>query len=800
MELKCMWMRRLAVVSVMVALVGCSRDPQVVKKRYLESGNKYFDRTKYKEASIMYRRALATDRKYGEAWYHLSLTFLKLNQIANAVGPLRNAIELLPKGSTESNDANLHLAEILLVAAQASDAPNRTAQLMEEVQAIAKAFLSRDANSFEGHKITADMMLVQAVQQYQHNDITNSKKTMEDAIAEYRKTLALKSGEPTVMLSLARTLSLYGENGEAEQLYRTVIDKNEKNTDKNTKTGSAGYLELYRLYMAQRKLADAEAILKRAIANNPKDFNFVTVLAAHYFSNNNRPEGAKVLDQLKANFKDYPQAYFTAGDFYLRLNDGPEAIKQYEEGLKKDPGKKLDYQKRMIEVLIHDGKMAQAYEKNLDILKANPKDPEARGLKASFLLDKGDVNQAINELQAVVTARPDNFVARFHLGRAHFAKGEYEQARQQFEKAIELRPDYIPPRLALSQVALARGDSDSALKYSEQVLKQNPQSGAARLLQSAALMRMQKFNESRTVLNQLVAANPKQPDTLLEIGVLDLMEKKFGEAGEVFHRAYEADPSNARGLLGQAEALILQNKVDDAVKLIAAESQKYPNRLDLRRDLANLKGRAGRYDEALQDYNFLLAKYKDSPRLEGEIFAQEGVVFNLKRDTPSAIEAYKRAKELIPESTMVLNNLALLLDNTGQHVEARKIYEQSISRDPSNPEALNNLAYLMAETGGNLDEALTLATRAKQKLPTLYEVSDTIGWIYLKKNLADSAVDIFKDLVVKAPDNPIYHYHYAMALMQKGDRVGASKQCQIALEKKPSKEDEGRIRDLMART
>ena len=794
-----MLMRLFVPVVLLFALVGCSRDPQVVKKRYLESGNKYFERGQYKPASIMYRRALSTDMKYGEAWYRLAMVNLKLGQVANAVGPLRRAVELLPKGSKERNESNLNLAEIMLVAAQSADVTKQTTQLTQEVENIAKSFLDQDPNSFEGNKLQADLKFVEAYADLRRNDITNSKKAMEEAIAQYRKALTIKPGDSKATLSLARTLSMYGETGEAEQLFRAIVDRNEK-ADKDSKTGTSGYIELYRLYMAQKKTADAEAILKRGIANNPKEFNFYTVLAAHYFSSNNRAEGAKVLDTVKSNFKDFPQAYFTAGDFYLRLNDGPEAIKQYEEGEKHDGGHRLDYQKRIIEVLIHDGKMAQAYEKNLEILKANPKDPEARGLKASFLLDKGDVNQAINELQAVVTARPDNFVARFHLGRAHFAKGEYEQARQQFEKSIELRPDYIPPRLALSQVALARGDSETALKYAEQVIKQNPQSGAARLLQSAALMRMKKFNESRTVLSALVAANPKQPDTLLEIGVLDLMEKRFQEAAESFHRAYDADPSNSRGLLGQAEAMLLLNKPEEAIKLIEAESNKYPNRLDLKRNLADLKGRTGHLDEALNDYNYLLAKYKDSPRQEGEIFAQEGMVYSLKKNGPQSIEMYKKAKDLLPDNTLVLNSLALLLDSSGQHAEARKIYEQSISRDPNNPAALNNLAYLMAETGGNLDEALTLATRAKQKLPTLYEVSDTIGWIYLKKNLADSAVDIFKDLVAKSPDNAIYHYHYAMALMQKGDKAGAAKQCQIALEKKPSKEEEGRIKELMSRT
>ena len=76
-------------------------------------------------------------------------------------------------------------------------------------------------------------------------------------------------------------------------------------------------------------------------------------------------------------------------------------------------------------------------------------------------------------------------------------------------------------------------------------------------------------------------------------------------------------------------------------------------------------------------------------------------------------------------------------------------YRDAMKIDPNNAMVLNNLAYLMTQTGGNLDEALTLAQRAKQQLPNLTEVSDTIGWIYMKKNLNDSAIEIFRDLTTQ---------------------------------------------------
>ena len=787
-------LRILTFFCISLTLVNCSFDPQVVKKKYLDSGNKYYDKGRYKEAQLMYKRALSKDPKYGEAYFKLAMTALKMNQAANAVPALRRAAELMPKGSKESNEANLSLAEILLAAAQTADLPEaRTKPLTDEVNEITDTFLKRDPNSYEGHKLRADILLTDAIHLYRKQDMARSKSTLEQSIAEYRLTAAARPDDKIVPMSLARALSLDGNLGEAEQLYKTALEKDP--------TNAAAYVELYRIYLTQKKIAEAEAVLKKAIAANPKATNFQTMLAAHYFSNGNRPEGVKILESMKKDLKTYPAAYFTAGDFYLRVRDSENAMKQYQEGEIKDKAHKADYQKRVIQVLVDQGKTALAYEKNLEILKENPKDPEARGLKATFLLDKGDINQAINELQAVVTARPDNFVARFQLGRAHYAKQEFEQARQQFDKAIQLRPDYMPPRLALAQVALARGEFDTAGKIAQEALKVDPSSGAARLLLSAAMMREGQYKESRATLMTVLAAAPKQPETLLELGVLNLMEKRYEDAATSFRKAYDADPANLKGLLGESEAYLDMGKPDQAISLIQTEVDRFPARNDMKRSLATIQFRTGHIDEGIATFRSLIPAFKDNPTLQGELYGQIADGYIRKKDFPTAIETLRKAHALVPDSTQVTNSLALLLENGGNHVEARKLYQESISRKGDDPEALNNLAYLMAETGGNLDEALTLATRAKQKLPNLLEISDTIGWIYLKKNLSDSAADVFKEITAKAPQNPTYHYHYAMAFMQKGDRANAKKQCELALEAKPKdKEEADRIRELMSKT
>ena len=49
-----------------------------------------------------------------------------------------------------------------------------------------------------------------------------------------------------------------------------------------------------------------------------------------------------------------------------------------------------------------------------------------------------------------------------------------------------------------------------------------------------------------------------------------------------------------------------------------------------------------------------------------------------------------------------------------------------------------------AEEGLDLDAALTMAQRARQLAPNATAMADTVGWIYIKKNLPDSAIAVVR--------------------------------------------------------
>jgi tetratricopeptide (TPR) repeat protein len=775
---------------LIAAGTSCSRDPNVRKAAYVQKGNEYFDKGKYKEASIMYRTALQRDAKFGDAHYRLALAELKMEQPVAAVGELRRAVELLKPDRPERTDARVKLADIYLDYLER--AAKREADIVDEVQRTFDDLLKADPKSVDGHRLKGRLFFVMAEDAASKHEDAKMKEALQNAIVELKTANSLKPDQTNVVVYLARTLTADQQLGEAEKLYRGLVEREKGNIQT--------YMELYRMYMFQNQPDQAEAILKKAIENNPKKYELLINLAQHYYGRKRRDDVVHVLETLKSHAKDYPQAFEQAGLFYFRLGDGAEAMRQYEDGIKASPARKAFYQKLIIEVLMAQGKREEAKKINDQILAADPKDNDGLSMQAGLLLDKGDLQNAVTQLQTVVTRAPGNFVAHYNLGRGLAEKGDIEPARAQFNEALRLRPDYTAARLALAQLQISKGEYEAAIKTADDILSYERGNIKARLLRAAAFLRSNQTAKAKDELKQILEHYPNSEEAMMQMGVVLVAEQKYKEAEDAFRKCYDLNPANAGGLLGMTEVMMAEKQPERALQALRAEIQKYPTRPEFHLALGNLYVRAGKLDMGIAEFNGLLDKADRKSPTAADLYVRLGETHMLAQNLPAAIDDLKKAHDILPTNSMILNTLATLLTNAGQKNEAKAAYESALRIDSDNPVALNNLAYIIAESpGGDLNQALTFAQRANQKLPQAYEIADTLGWIYLKKNLPDNALELFKNNVTKVPKNPTYRYHLAMALFQKGDKLHAKQELQTALTNSPTKEEAANIKELIGK-
>src|ERR1700746_1164794 len=99
-----------AVCLVAALLTGCSRDPNVRKQKYVESGQRYYDKGQYREAEIQFENAIQVDSRFADAHYKLALAATKLQQWPTAYQELLTTVQIQP----EHYAAHLDMANLLI--------------------------------------------------------------------------------------------------------------------------------------------------------------------------------------------------------------------------------------------------------------------------------------------------------------------------------------------------------------------------------------------------------------------------------------------------------------------------------------------------------------------------------------------------------------------------------------------------------------------------------------------------------------------------------------------------------------
>src|SRR5215467_12568372 len=108
----------LVICFLAAVLTGCSRDPNVRKQKYYESGMRYFEKGKYREAAIQFGNAVQIDPRYTQAHYQLAQSYLKLENWSLAFQELDRTVQLDP----DNFQAQIDMSNMLVAAGEYSQA------------------------------------------------------------------------------------------------------------------------------------------------------------------------------------------------------------------------------------------------------------------------------------------------------------------------------------------------------------------------------------------------------------------------------------------------------------------------------------------------------------------------------------------------------------------------------------------------------------------------------------------------------------------------------------------------------
>ena len=195
------------------------------------------------------------------------------------------------------------------------------------------------------------------------------------------------------------------------------------------------------------------------------------------------------------------------------------------------------------------------------------------------------------------------------------------------------------------------------------------------------------------------------------------------EAEYHFARSAEIEPRRADPLVGLGDARLRQGRVEDAVQSYRRALAVDPAQREAPSHLAIALVRAGRPAEALATLGELSSRPGDDPALQLALARAQASL----GDPRSAIERYREALRLRPESSAAATELAWILATSPEPelrdpAEALRLAESALRTGPPSALALDALAAACAASGRfdaaaeQAQRALALATRANPPL------------------------------------------------------------------------------------
>ena len=703
-------------------LTGCS-NPQKAKQKYLESGQRYYEKEQYREAAIQFQNALHLDPRFADAHYKLALTQLKLGQWQDAYQQLTTTITLDP----HNYDARLEKAKLMIFGHQYPDAKEQLDLLVQ-----------KEPNNPDVYLALADY----------YNSGTKDKGA---AIAALHKVLQLDPKRSDAYLSLGVVQTSTQQWDEAEANMKKAAELEPKSP--------AIPLALGSFYQLRGRFPEAEQAFQRGIQLAPDDPNPRVALASLYLSENKRAEAESFLRDSKKYFPRSSSGYRLLGDFFWHTSQYDKAEAEYASLYRdhpKDPVVKGNY----IQLLILRDHLEDARRLTEELVKADPTNTDAQVYKGEIEIRSGKASDAMNTLQGVLKTDPQNAVAHYQLGLAFDELGKASRAETEWRETVRLRPDIVEAHRALAVAAIHNKDVAALSQEADQIIALAPAAPAGYLMRAIAELERKQYTAADQYSRTALEKEPNNPAAYVQLGNIRMAENRPGDAQKAYQQALDLDPNSGDALGGVLNVDIAQKQPEKAISTIKAQVAKYPNNSDFHVMLGLL------LEKQTKDFTGAEAEFQQAIKLNQSNMAAYlnlGLLQNERGAPDTALQTYLEAVQTSPKEVGFYLLAGAIYENKSDWEQARQMYQKVLAAQPENPVASNNMAYVMLQEGGNVDVAFQMAQTAHRLLPENPSSADTLGWAFYHKHIYTSAINLFKEALQKDPASALYNYHLGLA-------------------------------------
>lgn len=690
---------------------GCSNSA-VQKASHYKKGMEYVSSGNVKAAILEFRNAIKIDPKYADARYQLGLAYMKARQPANAFKELERAASLDP----ENTDALIKTAEIYFLGNHSNESREKIRKIFEKDKNFPDAYaLLAQIELKEANVQAAEKAISRALELKTDESryfvisafVMSAANRLDQAERALRKAVKLDP-RPDHYKALAQFFLSRKRNVEAEQIFRDLIAKY---PDK-----PQSYLDLAMFYMSQGKPVEAEKSILDAIHRNPEAPGSYIFLGNFYRRARAFEKAEQAYKNAIGKSKSPSNIRTLLADLNCETGKYDLAAREVESVLAADPGNPPAKLVRA-KLLIHDLKYDQAQSILDRLIKDSPRWGEAYFLKGVAHFGKGETEFSMKAVDRAIGLNPRDANARTLRAENLLLKRDFKVARDEAVKALQSAPYNLRAAIILGKAELSLGENDRAVKIFEELERHAPENVEILYNESAAYQAEGNVQKTRDTLEKILAIDPAFTPALVNLTRLLVRDQKADEAVARVNQAIQKSPDKAENLILLAGLMDdYGNSPEQALQLLEKVRKISPELPIGYTMTAGILVRQGKAGEAIRKYKTLLElkpAFAEGHMAMGTLLEQTG-------DYAGASAAYTKALELRPNFAAAANNLAWIIANSpdpdlGEALRLALIAKEDYPEDPNIADTLGWIHYKR----GSQKLALTQFTMATEKNPDM---------------------------------------------------------------------------------
>uniref|UniRef100_A0A6I8RKZ9 DnaJ heat shock protein family (Hsp40) member C3 n=1 Tax=Xenopus tropicalis TaxID=8364 RepID=A0A6I8RKZ9_XENTR len=371
------------------------------------------------------------------------------------------------------------------------------------------------------------------------------------------------------------------------------------------------HLEMGKKLLAAGQLADALSHFHSAIDGDPDNYvayyRRATVYLAMGKSKAAIPDLSKVIE-LKP---DFTSARVQRGHLLLKQGKLDEAEEDFKKVLKSNPNEQEEKEAnaqllKSSEIQSMRSQGIAAYKEGdystaetyLNfVLETCIWDAEIRELRAECYISQGEPGKAISDLKAASKLKSDNTNAFYKVSKIYYQLGDHEMSLSEIRECLKLDPDHkecfshykqvkkLNKQIQAAEELIHEGRYEDALPKYEGILKTEPNvpyySALVQERSCHCYSKSQQSTEAIRVCTEFLQQEPNNVNALKDRAEAYILEEMYEEAIRDYETAQQNNENDKqiREGLDKAQKLLKQSQKRDYYKILGVKSSGLNRRL-----------------------------------------------------------------------------------------------------------------------------------------------------------------------------------------------------------------------------